>query len=120
MLSSSWTGVTGLKFGAYAVVIARSIRLPARHHVYRLDRLKDVYWVLSGVLPVLLADADLSLDVATSIMYPPWDLHVLVHVDGVPAPRAHAPQQCPRVRGCEVRQRRVGSWVIEIETGVFK
>jgi len=43
-------------------------------------------------------DVDLSLDVTALIMHLPRDLHVLVHVDGIPAPHAHAPQWCPRVR----------------------
>jgi hypothetical protein len=75
------------------------------YYVHCLGHLKDVYWVLGSALPVLLADANLLLDVAALIMHPPWDLHMLVHVDGFSAPHAHALQWCPRVRGCEVRQR---------------
>ena len=60
--------------------------------------------MLGSVFPALLTDADLLLDVAASIMHPLWDLHVLMHVDGFPAPHAYALQWCPHVRGCEVHQ----------------
>jgi len=78
------------------------------YYAHRLDRHKDAYWALNNVLPALLADANLrthlsphevdflheydmsimdfhgnfsaELAVTASIMHPPWDLHVLVHL----------------------------------------
>ncbi|KAF8650723.1 hypothetical protein AX16_005096 [Volvariella volvacea WC 439] len=88
--------------------IARNKRCLLAYHAHRIDRLRDMYWAVGGALPHLLSDADIrsklspheadylraynnsvlefrsefsqELDIMSSIVNPPKDLHVQVRV----------------------------------------
>ncbi|THU87047.1 GINS complex, Psf1 component [Dendrothele bispora CBS 962.96] len=101
--------------------ISRNKRCLLAYHSHRVDRLRDMYWAVGGALPHLLSNQDIrsklspyevdylrqynssvmefrsefshELDITASIVNPPKDLHVLVHV----------------VRDCGVIQTELGS-----------
>ncbi|KAK7469239.1 DNA replication protein psf1 [Stygiomarasmius scandens] len=101
--------------------ISRNKRCLLAYHSHRVDRLRDMYWTVGGALPHLLSNQDIrsklspyevdylrqynssvmefrsefshELDITASIVNPPKDLHVLVHV----------------VRDCGVIQTELGS-----------
>lgn len=100
---------------------SRNKRCLLAYHMHRADRLRDMYWAAGGALPHLLSNQDLrsklsphevdylraynnsvmefrsefsnELDITASIVSPPKDLHVLVHV----------------IRDCGVIQTELGS-----------
>lgn len=101
--------------------ITRNKRCLLAYHTHRTDRLRDMYWAVGGALAHILSNQDIrsklsphevdylrqyhssvmefrsefsnELDVTASIINPPKDIHVLVHV----------------VRDCGVIQTELGS-----------
>jgi GINS complex subunit 1 len=105
----------------YQTAILRNKRCLLAYHNHRIERLKDMYWVVGGALPHLLSSADIrsklsplevdflkkynshvmdfrsefsdELDIMAGITEPPKDLNVLVKV----------------IRDCGVIQTELGS-----------